>query len=239
MSGSRNWIILAALKMEANAIALELGPAQVVRDELVRLDSIGMSLQVIGIGAKLLKPDVFAKFDRIILAGLGGALDPQLNIGDVIADGAANFPSPGIPAFGSEAQARRGEGRGGGIFRTGKIYPSDHLISSVAEKQQIFRESGCIAVDMESGIVRRHCEEAGKEFIHIRAISDRADEALPDRIATLVDDVGEPKMAKVSADLMFRPSLIPVMMRLQSNSKLALKNLAAVIKSIVGNISRS
>jgi adenosylhomocysteine nucleosidase len=228
LSGSRNWIILAALKMEANAIASEMGPAQVVRDELVRLDSIDISMQVIGIGAKLLKDEVFTKFDRIILAGLGGALDPGLNIGDVVVDAPTILPSPGTP----------GEGRGGGLFRTGKIFPSDHLITSVEEKQRIFRESGCIAVDMESVVVRRQCEEAGKEFIHIRAISDRADEALPERLASWVDDVGEPKMAKVSAELMFRPGLVPVLMRLQSNSKLALRNLTAVIKSIVATDSQ-
>jgi hypothetical protein len=91
---------------------------------------------------------------------------------------------------------------------------------------------------MESVVVRRQCEEAGKEFIHIRAISDRADEALPERLASWVDDVGEPKMAKVSAELMFRPGLVPVLMRLQSNSKLALRNLTAVIKSIVATDSQ-
>lgn len=154
-----------------------------------------------------------------------GGLDPGLSIGDVVLDAPPAFTAPG-------------EEKGGGV-RRGKIYPSPQLISSVTEKQRIFRESGCIAVDMESLVVRRYCEEAGKEFIHIRAISDRADEALPDRIATWVDEVGEPKMAKVSTDLMFHPGLVPVMMRLQSNSKLALKNLAAVVKSIVGNIPRS
>jgi Phosphorylase superfamily len=206
-----NTVILAPMKMEANAIAPALGEIPV---------------RIIGIGAKILDPDVFRQFDRIILAGLGGALDPALNIADVVSD---ITPSPGTP----------GEGWDGGVFRTGKIYPSDHLISSVAEKQRVFRESGCIAVDMESFVVRQRCEEAGKEFVHIRAISDLASEALPDRIATWVDEVGEPKMAKVSADLMFHPGLVPVMMRLQSNSKLALKNLAAAVKSIVGNIPRS
>jgi len=194
------------MKMEAGVIAPAAGDIPV---------------EVVGIGAKILDPGLFGRFERVILAGLGGALDPALNIGDVVLDAPPAFPAPG--------------GNNGGGLRRGKVYPSPHLISSVAEKQRIFRESGCIAVDMESLVVRRRCEEAGKEFIHIRAISDLASEALPDRIATWVNEVGEPKMAKVSADLMFHPGLVPVMMRLQSNSKVALKNLAGVIKQIAGS----
>lgn len=237
----RNWLILTALAMEARAIAPALSPpatgspgkgggSRNPSSHSTESATGEVHLQVIGIGAKILDPGIFSGFDRVILAGLGGALDPSLSIGDVVVDASAGIiPSPDTPA----------ERTGGGLFRAGKIFASPHLITSVNEKQRIFRESGCVAVDMESGIVRRHCQAAGKELIHIRAISDRADEALPERMATWVDEVGEPKMAKVSADLMFRPGLVPVLMRLQSNSKLALKNLAGVIKLVVGNIPRS
>jgi hypothetical protein len=216
----RNWLILTALKMEADAIASELGTSAIIGTNPTPLNVPGLHLQLIGIGAKLLTPNVFQQFDRIILAGLGGALDPQLEIGDVVID---SNSAAGVPTGGASAAK----------FRLGKIYPSDHLITTVAEKQQLFEQTHCIAVDMESRVVRKHCEAAGIDLLHIRAVSDRADEALPDRISTWIDDVGEPKMSRVTTDLMFHPNYLPLLMRLQTNSRLALRNLRAALRRIV------
>jgi hypothetical protein len=232
----RNWVVLTALAMEAKAIVAELARTPVAE---------GIEPQVIGIRARRWDSGLLKNVEGIIRAGLGGALDPDLAIGDVVIESlnCPLFPSPGTPGEGQGEGLSVGEGnaphpnplpayRERGI-RVGRIYTSDHLIADVAEKQKLFGETGCLAVDMEGGIVRKFAEAAGVAMLHIRAVSDLAGEALPEGMADWVDDVGEPRMAKVAAEVTFRPYLIPSLMRLQKNSRLALEHLATVVREII------
>jgi adenosylhomocysteine nucleosidase len=203
----RNWLILTALAMEAKAIAAEFGTAP-------------HDLQIIGIRASRLDRNALAQYQKILLAGLAGALDPTLNIGDIV----AFPPSPGIP----------GEGWGEGLtVRPGKIHATDHVISSPEEKQTLFRQTGCLAVDMESDIVSQAAAEANLPFIHIRAISDTAADALPPNLSAWIDDLGNPRLPRLATDLALHPNQIPAMIRLGKNSRLAVRNLARAVRQIV------
>jgi nucleoside phosphorylase len=117
--------------------------------------------------------------------------------------------------------------------RRGKIHTADHLISAVAEKKALFESTGCPAVDMEGQIVREVAEAAKLPFVHVRAVSDCADEALPDRMATWIDDFGEPRMSQVMADLALRAYLVPTLMRLQKNSKMAVGRVAGAVRELM------
>jgi hypothetical protein len=223
----RKWLILTALEMEAQAISSELGGRAAFSDAPVPLAVPDVSLHLIGIKAVRIRPELFRQFDVILLAGLGGALDPTLSIGDIVIDTTdPNIPSPGTP----------GEGQGEGLpFRHGKILTSDHMISTIAEKALRFRETGCIAVDMEAAIVRPHSQSAGVPLLHIRAISDTAADALSERMTDWINDVGVPRMAQVTADLAFHPHLIPAMIRIGNNSRIAARRLAQAVHQILGN----
>jgi len=192
--------------MEAKAILSEFRPGLPAH----------VNLSTIGIAGRRLDQNIFRDINGgVILAGLAGALDPALNVGDIIFDAIPDkFWSP-LP------------------FRQCKIHTADHLISLIAEKQQLFTETGCAAVDMEGAIVRRLAESAGIPMLHIRAISDSAVEALPERMVNWIDDVGEPLFPRIAADMLRYPSQISTMMRLGRNSRLALQNLAPAIKQIV------
>jgi len=61
--------------MEAKAITAELGEA---------MASQQVSVHVIGIRAKRLNRDLLVGSNGIILAGLAGALDPALAVGDIV-----------------------------------------------------------------------------------------------------------------------------------------------------------
>ena len=184
--------------MEAKAVEAELGE---------------VPLQVIGIGAtKLCRPSL-ENLEGIVLAGLAGALDPTLAIGDVVIDsdiGVASTPS----------------------VRRGKIYASDHLISTAAEKQRLFQESGCLAVDMESRIVREMAKSMRLPLLHVRAISDASVDNVSPRVLNWIDDVGRPRTAELLAGLALHPRQIPAMIRLNRNSRLALRRLAQFIGAI-------
>jgi hypothetical protein len=219
---NRKCLIVTALKMEAKSVADAFGRPLAPAGELVELGP-GAALAIIGLGARLLQPAIFADYDTILLAGLGGALDPRLDVADLVLDLADSGDYPNL----AETDHRQG-----------KIYGSDHLIASVEEKERLFEETACLAVDMESHVVRPGCEAAGKKFWHLRAVSDRADEALPERMASWIDEVGEPKMSVVATDLAFRPHYLPMLLRLQKNSRAACERMVGAVKQIVDGLSK-
>jgi uridine phosphorylase len=189
--------------MEAKAIAAELGEA---------MASQQVSLHVIGIRAKRLNGELLLGSSGIILAGLAGALDPALAVCDIVVDSA----SP--PLW---------------HFPRGKFYVADHLAATAAEKQRLFRETGCAAVDMESATVRAMAESMGLPMLHVRAISDAADQTLPAQIMNWIDDVGQPRYGKLLAGLALHPRQLPAMIRLGRNSRLALRRLTQALGVIL------
>jgi hypothetical protein len=67
----------------------------------------------------------------------------------------------------------------------------------------------------------------------MRAISDGAEDSLPPRMTSWIDDVGRPKPGRLTVDLALHPGQIPAMIRLGRNSRLALRNLATAIGKII------
>jgi nucleoside phosphorylase len=166
----------------------------------------------------------------LVSFGIAGALHPELRCGDVvvaerIADekgdvfvahpawvpAAAATPrsvTPGLTRGPSQeqaqtstwipAQGRDDEGAGGG---GGAILGLDRMLASPQEKAAAFARTGALAIDMESHHAARAAAAQGLPFIAIRAISDRADEALPSCFADFVDGAGATKMSAVLAAL--------------------------------------
>lgn len=160
-------------------------------------------LHLIGIGARRLRPKLLADFEQVILAGFAGALDPSLKIGDFVVDGQR------------------------------KIYCSDRLVATAEEKRSLFEKTQCVAVDMESGIVRAAAESAGVRLIHIRAISDTADQAIPRWIFNCIDETGRIRPARAATALAAHPMALPMLMRLSRQSRLASASMAQAVLLIV------
>jgi hypothetical protein len=200
------WLILTALSMEAKAIAAEIG---------WKPGDAGVSMAVIGIKGARFDRGELSGSEGVILAGLAGGLDPRLGVGDVVCDGS-------VQECGMDLTLRRG-----------KIYTADHLVATADEKARLFRETGCAAVDMEGAIVKGAAELAGIPFLHIRAISDAAGQNVPERMMRWVNDVGEARAGRVAADLAAHPLLIPSMIRLGRQSRVAVWSVAKAVRVVV------
>jgi adenosylhomocysteine nucleosidase len=196
--------------MEGKAIAEELGGPSPLGDQPAALKIPELRLHIIGIRGSLMQPQLFSKFDQIMLVGLAGGLNPDLKVGDVIVESIEKTP-----------------------FRAGKIHTAENIVVRADEKQRLFRETGCDAVDMEGSIVRKAAESAGVPMMHIRAISDSADDAVPEKMMNWVNEVGEPRAGRIAADLALHPGQIPAMIRLGKNSNVALRSLAKAVRQIV------
>jgi len=192
-------LVLTALTREARAAARQLKDGAV-------------TIHVIGIGAKHLPSE---KAKTVVMAGYGGALSPDVHVGDVVIDD------------------RRGRVRGL-PFRYGGIHCSGKILATVEEKHAAFVESGALAVDMESERVRQWADRIGADFIGVRAITDAADEALNPKLLAMVDEFGRPRPGVILQNM----GIVPAMLRLagatrQADAALG-EALAAVVKAIGG-----
>ena len=191
--------ILTALMPEFRAIHRAVG------------DQDGVTYHLMGLGAARvpqLQPTTV-----VIVAGLAGALDPKLRVGDLVLDtDIAGLPTE-LP------------------WHCGAIHTTDRLVATVAEKAALFRETYALAVDMEQASVRRALPQATR-VIGLRAISDGANFAIDPAVLRMIDGTGRPRPLGVLSTLVRRPGLIPHLRQLNVNSKLALRHLGLGVAAL-------
>lgn len=108
---------------------------------------------------------IAGKISAVCSTGFCGALDSELNIGDVVVatevgDGTRTWPA-GFPAGPQAVQ--------------GPVVTIDRVAQTAAEKSGL-RASGAVIVEMEAAGVARAAEDRGIPFYCIRAVSDLANE---------------------------------------------------------------
>src|SRR3954468_17590696 len=201
-------LVLTALRYEALAIERRVRRAELTPAALdVRVIGPG------GIGLERVRiPDGCA---GIIMAGLGGGLDPALATGDVVIDERSDLPVPE------------------GSWRRGRIHTTSEIIPSVPAKQAAFAATGALVVDMENELARAFAISQGIPFLGVRAVSDRACDELD--VATLrwIDPAGELLPGRVAADVLLRPWTAPALWRLGRRSRVAVRNLADAVTRFV------
>lgn len=178
-----------------------------------------VEIHTIGIRAARIPSGLLSKgTTAILMAGLAGALDPSLKVGDVIVDDCANLLPATIP------------------FRRGTIHTANQIVATPAQKAELFARTGAAAVDMESDAARQYAQASGVPLIAVRAISDTADETLDPAVIGLVDELGRVKPAMLTATLLRRPGLIPYLNRLGKNSRFAANQLGLTVRAIVDSL---
>jgi nucleoside phosphorylase len=208
-------LICAAIQMEAEAIAKTL---QLQWDgSRTRATGANVVVNVVGVRACRIPRDL--QCDIVISAGLAGALDPSLKVGDVIVDCENRFAPQGA--------------------RLGKIHCAESVVATPSQKAQLLERTGALAVDMESAAIAQFAREQGANFVAIRAISDTAQEAIDPTVLGFVDSFGRAKTGAVISTLIRRPALIPHLVRLRSRSVHACARLADVIAKFVSSIQRN
>jgi adenosylhomocysteine nucleosidase len=147
----------------------------------------------------------------LLCFGVAGALDPALRCGDVvlatevICAQPLSLQLPGMRPTALPAQARL---RTSGPWRSElaaallrhvpvnerAVLSSAELICDIQEKTRLYRQTGAVAVDMESAAVGVVASLHGVPFMVLRVIADTADDALPQVLASLIgpDPLGAP-----------------------------------------------
>ena len=173
-----------------------------------------------------------------ISAGLGGALRPEYQVGQILV--AEAITSERVPEHGtgnlkcSAPLVSFAEDCGATAVR--RFYTSERAISRAEEKQYL--GSIADAVEMESFAVLSRARSDGVPGVAIRSISDTVDEDLPLDMNGVFTESGGVSFPRVLGQVALRPQVIPQLVKLGHNSKRAAESLAAFLDRYIREFSR-
>jgi adenosylhomocysteine nucleosidase len=219
--------VVAALEAEART----LGPKVRRADGLSTL-SDGALLAVSGIGgshaAAAAGSLVAAGAQSLMSFGLAGGLDPRLTAGSVV------LPSKVISRDGASFSATETWRE---QFRSlleprlevvsGSMLSMALAIDAVADKARLFRETGAVAVDMESVSIAEVAAAHGLPFIAVRVIVDTAQDVLPSAVLAASRD-GEVNVVRLVLRLAAKPTDLIALLRLARRYRAATRSLKTI-----------
>lgn len=171
---------------------------------------------------------------RLMLAGLAGALSPELRVGEVLAPQQVLTEAKVVwdlcrglepPQPRHRSQRRRGQ--------HGVLLGSDELLETPEAKRDAWTNHDAEAVDMESHVAAELAAARALPLTIRRAVSDRADEQLPGWTRKLVRRDGGAAVARATAMAVMHPSRIGVMLDLARRTNNAGLVLAMAIDAAI------
>lgn len=164
-----------------------------------------------------------ADVERVVVVGVAGGIAEGQAIGDVVAVDAVVDGRTGVRYRPHPLEQGR-VGDGGRV--AGSLYTSDELITD-ADRIATLRDAGVVALDMETAAIAAVCEERGRPWSVVRAISDRFADGLADRaIFELARPDGSPDPAAVARFVVRHPGRIPDLVRLGRDLRTATRSAA-------------
>ncbi len=222
--------VVAALAVEART----LGRAVRRHDGLSTLND-GALLAVGGMGA-VLAATAARRLAQAGVAGLlsfgfAGGLDPKLDAGAVVCP--AEVVSGNGARFAASTDWRERLRVATAARRpllAGALLTRAAPIASVADKALAFRETGAVAVDMESLAVAEVAAAFGLPFMALRVIVDTASDALPQSVLG-ASRGGRLQVYRLLGGLALAPWELLALIRLAHRYRAATRSLAAVARA--------
>lgn len=169
--------------------------------------------------------------EAVLSIGLGGALDPSLEVGDLILASEVLRPRrrwETDPAWLQRLSDRLPKAK------VGSVYGSSDMVLSTLEKDKLRRQGGAMLVDMESHVAAQAAARAGLPFAVIRVVSDKAGVSLPPAVRQGLKEDGGMNLPGVLAALLRDPRQLPALMRTGRDADIAFKALAATAERAFG-----
>lgn len=221
------------LKWNTNAFRAEIGAA----DVNVVLTGVG-GRQAALETSKLAwsEPDTV---EFCISSGFAGALQPQYQIGQVLAARALVAERAPTGATGRVLEGSApllAFAKDCGATVVSRFYTAEHVISRAEEKQHLGLTAD--ALDMESFVILSKARASGVPGIAIRSVSDTVDEDLPLDMNEVLSDAGSVSIPRVLGQVALRPQSIPALLRLGHRSRRAAESLAVFLDRYVLEFSQ-
>lgn len=159
--------------------------------------------------------------DRVIMAGFCGGLRDEHTVGSVL------IPTHVIDDAGNQWECDCGP------QGSGRLLTTTSIIATPVTKRELGIRHRADIVDMESATVAAACRAAGVPFLAVRAVSDTVDTALSPELIRLLGG-GEITTGRAIRALLRKPTLLGEFRRLAQDTKLAARNLAEALVTVVG-----
>lgn len=220
--------IVAALAAEARQLggAGRRGTAFAVLDDGTRVLVTGVGSDAAATGAR----ELVAGGCRALASwGLAGGLDPSLAAGavvlpEVVASAGGNLDTT---ADWRERIARAAAARSCSVA-AGTLLTSQVPLTTVDEKSSAFRDTGAVAVDMESFAIGDVARASGLPFIAVRAVVDTAGDAVPAVLASSAGPAGAVSVMRILLRLAAQPTALGALLQLAVRYRAAARALRAV-----------
>jgi adenosylhomocysteine nucleosidase len=224
--------IITAVASEAKPIVAKLG---LTRDGHTfagspswsgKVDHHSVILTTTGMGRQRAAEATESLLDRftpngVLIAGLAGALDPQLYVRDIV------IPDTLIDTVTGNRYAHETGGE------TKRLITVDRVIAAPAEKMRIHEEHDAALVDMESAVIAGLCESHGVPWLCIRAVLDVADETLPAWLGGCVGPYGKPRPVKTALQALLHPLDLATLTRTALHAPAAAQALADALPPLL------
>ena len=145
----------------------------------------------------------------ILSFGMGGALGPDLRLGDWVIGTALCGEGDAICDEDWVATLSRQLPQA----RSGPCYADGRLIGNSDEKHAIYRKHGALVADMESHHVAHAAARLGIPFAILRCISDEAGADLPPAITVAMRPDGGLALGSILKSILTNPAQLPALMR--------------------------
>jgi nucleoside phosphorylase len=165
-------------------------------------------------------------FDYLISAGFAGALNDQLQPGDLLL--AQNF---------STVRPDENFSLSSLPIHVADLLTVAALIDSREERNKLALTSGAVAVDMETEFIARACAAHGVPLLSLRVISDTPKELFPAPTDVLFDiERQQTQILKLATHFFAHPHRIPRLVQFARRIARARKILADALVDVVRNI---
>jgi adenosylhomocysteine nucleosidase len=168
-----------------------------------------------------------APLNILVSLGWAGALSCGLQPGDAyvvneVVDGVSGERFP------TQSPARAGNAP------PLKLVTIDH-VALAAEKRRLGESNRAVLVDMEAVTVARFARSQGIPFYCLKAVSDTANEVLPD-FSRYTDTQGQLQLAALLAHVAIRPRYWPGLARLGKNGRKGAGAMASALGPLVSDV---
>jgi hopanoid-associated phosphorylase len=209
-------MILAAVGMRREARLVERHGA-----------ALGVRAVAGGGRAELLEQRLMAALqgaEAVISIGLGGALDPALEVGDVVVATEVLRPRR---RWETESAWRAFLLQRLPGARAGAVYGSDDMVLNALDKAKLRGKGGAVLVDMESHVAAKVAAARGLPLAVVRVVSDKATASLPEAVRAGLAEDGRMDLLGVLGALARDPGQLPALLRVGRDADLAFKALDA------------
>ena len=161
----------------------------------------------------------------VLTSGFAGAVSEHLDIGDLIL--AENFSDPNLLGLARDILRDR-------KARAVKLFTSTSIIDSISDRNEIARNAGAEAVDMETGAIVAVCKAHDIQLLSLRAISDSPRQPFPAPPSVLFDvERGRTNYGRLFAYILRDPASIARLLQFSQQIAEARRRLTKAILALV------